>query len=455
MTAAHPGVASRRILLILTEFAPSFGGMQTHASYLARHLCERGYQVLVLTYRATDPAHAAACAAHDAACGYPVRRVLSRIGHWHNIQLVRQWQQAFAPDLVYASNVYYGLLRHGPGPQGGAPILARCVGNDVMRPWIAYPFRFASRAVSHPWVERHLVQQFRRWNMPEWVERVLRTQRVRLMQQSARQLTHVLANSAYTAQALAQSGVARERVQVLVGGVDAARFRPQGHGAQAAGAQAIRRRLGLPGSGRLLLTACRLVPKKGLDFLLAQMPALLRQHPDLHLVVIGEGREQARCQAQAGALGVQARVHFVGRVAHEQIHLYYWCADVFVLASRVVHSRWGGFKDAETMGRVLCEANAAGVPVLASLSGGIPSVVRHEDNGLLFGEDDGADFQLQLARLLRDDALRRQLVARGLATAQSQFDWATIIAAHEHAFARALGGSGHPQLPANALQAGA
>ena len=44
------------------------------------------------------------------------------------------------------------------------------------------------------------------------------------------------------------------------------------------------------------------------------------------------------------------------------------------------------------MGRVLCEANAAGIPVLASRSGGIPSVVTHEDNGLLFDSDDAADF---------------------------------------------------------------
>ena len=67
MTQASPGPPGHRILLILTEFAPGFGGMQTQANNLARHLCERGYQVLVLTYRPADAAHASACAAHEQA----------------------------------------------------------------------------------------------------------------------------------------------------------------------------------------------------------------------------------------------------------------------------------------------------------------------------------------------------------------------------------------------------
>lgn len=447
--------APSRILLILTEFPPGFGGMQTHASYLARHLVERGYDILVLTHRPADAELAVACAAHDAACGYPVQRVLSRVAHWHSLAVARQWLRQFDPQLVYASNVYYGLLAQtGSAP----PIIARCVGNDVLRPWIVYPYQLGASALAHPWVERHLVQQFRRWNMPEWVERLLRAQRQRLMRQSARQHVRLLANSVFTAQALAQVGVASERVQVLVGGVEAARFAPHERPRAGAPLAELRRSLDLPVQGRLLLTACRLVPKKGLDFLLGQLPALVRAHGDVHLVVLGEGREQQRCLALADSLGpaVRAHVHFVGRVAHERIHLYYWCAEAFVLASRVVHSRWGGFRDAETMGRVLCEANAAGVPVLASRSGGIPSVVRHEANGLLFGEDDAVDFQRQLARLLQQPALRRRLARRGLLAARREFDWAHIVAAHEQVFAQALAGceAGAGAAPGHQILAG-
>jgi phosphatidyl-myo-inositol dimannoside synthase len=59
-----------------------------------------------------------------------------------------------------------------------------------------------------------------------------------------------------------------------------------------------------------------------------------------------------------------------------------------VLASREQVDPRTGLRDVETMGRVLCEAHAAGVPVVASRSGGIPSIVDHGRNGLLFEEND-------------------------------------------------------------------
>ena len=64
--------------------------------------------------------------------------------------------------LIYASNVYYGLL----GAELGVPVICRSVGNDVQRPWIAYPYRLGSRVVSHPALERRLHQWYRRWNAP-------------------------------------------------------------------------------------------------------------------------------------------------------------------------------------------------------------------------------------------------------------------------------------------------
>lgn len=424
-TTDIPAAAQHRILLVLTEFPPGFGGMQTHACYLADHLQKLGHSIAVLTYRPADKEQAALCKEFDDNCGYPVHRVLSRIGYWNNIEITQHWAQQFQADLIYASNVYYGLLEL----KKPTPLTARSVGNDVLRPWIVYPFRLGSRLLSSHWFERHLYQQFRHWNTPEWIERLLRRQRHKLMQRSAQGLNHILANSHYTAEALQEIGVPSNRVQVLVGGVDSQRFTPQ-H----ADTVALRAELGLPTSGQILLTACRLVAKKGIDFLLRQMPELIQQYGDIHLVVIGEGREHKRCKALVAQLQLSNRVHFIGSISHHDIHRYYWCADLFVLASRVVHSRWSGMKDAETMGRVLCEANATGVPVLTSNSGGIPSVVQDEQNRLLFAEDDAADFQRQLHRILNDPTLRQRLSAQGLMVANSQFDWTQIVAAHEEAF---------------------
>ena len=90
------------------------------------------------------------------------------------------------------------------------------------------------------------------------------------------------------------------------------------------------------------------------------------------------------------------------------------------------------------MGRVLCEANAAGGPVIAARSGGIPSVVAHEENGLLFEPDDGESFVAQVQRVRADQALARSLVEEGRRVAFREFDWSIVLDAHERYFAEIL-----------------
>jgi phosphatidylinositol alpha-1,6-mannosyltransferase len=89
------------------------------------------------------------------------------------------------------------------------------------------------------------------------------------------------------------------------------------------------------------------------------------------------------------------------------------------------------------MGRVLCEANAAGVPAVASRSGGIPSVITHGTNGLLF-EEGRADQLVETVDLLRhDSALRSRVRDAGLRAAADIFDWSVVCEAHEREFTMA------------------
>jgi phosphatidylinositol alpha-1,6-mannosyltransferase len=424
-----------RLLLVLTEFPPRIGGMQTHAVYLSRQLAARGYDVTVVTYRPDDPEEGEAALAFDARLPFPVLRVLSRLGFWHNLDVIQRLAARLAPDLVYSSTVYYGLLRS----RIDKPVLCRSVGNDVLRPWIAYPFRIGSRIVGQARIERYLYRAFRRLEQPEWIATLFRAARNRLMQRSAREMDLILANSDYTALLLAAAGVDPNRVSVLVGGVDAARFaRPR------IDREALRRDLGLPAGSHILLTACRLEPKKGVDFLLEAFAQLRTEMPDAYLVVVGDGKEGRRCREIADRLGLAGSVRFAGRVPHEQVHQYYWAADLFVLASReYVHVRTG-LRDAETMGRVLCEANAAGLPVLAARSGGIPSIIADGENGRLFAPDDLADFLEKLRDLRGDPSLCARLAARGEVLARERFDWQQILEAHERAFKVVLEGTRAP-----------
>ena len=77
-----------KLLLVLTEFPPRIGGMQTHALRLATALWARGHDVVVQTYRACTRIEQREGPRVDAALGFPVYRDLSRLSHERNLQLI-------------------------------------------------------------------------------------------------------------------------------------------------------------------------------------------------------------------------------------------------------------------------------------------------------------------------------------------------------------------------------
>lgn len=403
--------------------------MQTHASYLSRHLSSKGHEVEVATYRATAPDLRSEARAFDRELDFPVHRVLSRLGFWYNIEALARIVESSRPDLVYASTVFYGML----GQRAGVPVVCRSVGNDLLRPWMGYPYRYGSSLFTSPRIEKLAERLAETFNYPDWLEAMFRRKRVDVMRRAVRRTNKVLANSRFTASLLEEAGVRDERIDTLVGGVDAAKFsRPP------LDARRERRALGLPVEGFVILTACRLVAKKGVDLLLHAMTRAKDEHPDAHLVVVGEGKHRRSYENLAAELGISDSVTFAGRVPHDRVHRYYWSSDLFVLASREAVNPFTGVRDVETMGRVLCEANAAGLPLLASRSGGIPSIVADGVNGLLFEENDADDLLAKLRRVRAEPALVASLVENGLRMAREVFDWSVVLSHHERVFAEAL-----------------
>ncbi len=378
--------------------------MQTHAVHLCRYLHQRGYHAEVATYRGPEVEFP-----------FPVHRCLSRIGFTENLRTLESLTRTVRPDLLYASTIFYGRVSAATG----IPMIARSAGNDVLRPWIAWPYRWLSRLLSTPSIEDILYRRFRKLDWPELIETLLLERRREEMARSARQIARILANSGYTAGLLRELTPAR--VDILPGGVDARRFRRL---------RDTRDELGLPRDKRILMTACRLVAKKGLDLLMRAVARL----PRTHLLIAGEGRQMPKCRALAEQLGITGRVSFTGCIPHDELPRYYWAADQFVLASREHVDARTGLRDVETMGRVLCEAHAAGVPVIASRSGGIPSIVEHGRNGLLFEEDDLEGLVVSIERLRKNRDLSRSVVNEGLHDAAVKWDWSVICGSHERIF---------------------
>jgi phosphatidylinositol alpha-1,6-mannosyltransferase len=212
----------------------------------------------------------------------------------------------------------------------------------------------------------------------------------------------VIVNSRFTAAAAIRHGAAPDLVRVVHPVVDASRFDCRRSGLE------IRKRYRLDGR-QVLLTVGRLVPRKGHDTVLRALPELLRQVPEAHYLVVGEGPERDKLEAYATELGLIDRVTFTGHVRDEALPSYYSAADLFVMVSRERPE----LGDIEGFGIVYLEASAAGRAVVAGRSGGVPDAVEDGISGILVEPDDPHRLAETLGRLLQDRNLRERLSRGG------------------------------------------
>lgn len=181
------------------------------------------------------------------------------------------------------------------------------------------------------------------------------------------------------------------------------------------------------GPGRKVLFVGRLDERKGFRVAVRAFGELASAHPDLRLVVAGEGPERVAAESLPGE--VRDRVRFLGAVPNPDIPPVHAACDVFV-APNV-----GG----ESFGIVLVEAMAAGLPVVASSIPGFTEVVRDGVDGLLVPAADPRAVAAALARVLDDPPFATRLVAAGRDRARA-FSWASILPRIEDVYARATGG---------------
>ena len=214
----------------------------------------------------------------------------------------------------------------------------------------------------------------------------------------------VVAVSRALADEVAALGVARERIALVLNGVDGELFRP-------ADRAAARAALGLPAAGKIALYVGNLKEAKGVLDLAAAFETLAARRPDAHLVVVGGGEARGALDAAAARLG--GRMHVLGPQPLGEVPRFMAACDVLVLAS------W-----AEGTPNVVLEALAAGRRVVATAVGGVPDLI---DDALL-GELVAPRAPDALAAAL-DRALSTPYDADAVAARGARGGWAASAAA--------------------------
>jgi len=223
-----------------------------------------------------------------------------------------------------------------------------------------------------------------------------------------------------------------ERVHWIPNGVDVARFYPSPKN------EKLLAELAIPAKKKIVGLVAQLRPEKNHELFLETAAIVLRAEPATQFVLVGHGPRRDDLEALAARLGIAKNVHFLGarRDVPELLRLF----DVFCLTSKI-----------EANPVSILEAQASGVPVLATRVGSIPQTVIPGQTGYLAESGNAAELSTHLLRLLQDEPHRKQVGAQARENVIQHWSLERMVAGYEQLIERlydeARGDQGRPTSP--------
>lgn len=240
--------------------------------------------------------------------------------------------------------------------------------------------------------------------------------------QAFSQAKSIIAVSEKVAKELVSIGVPRQKIRVIVNGVDLQEFTP---------GVTSRSLLGLPENVNLALFAGDIrISRKNLDTVLHALVKV----PELHLAVVG-GTQDSPYPAMAKALNISERVHFLG-YRHDMPQIQR-ASDLFVFPSRY-----------EPFGLVVIEAMASGLPVITATTTGAADLLN-PDSGIVLEDCDDVEALARALQLLDSDRSLRQQMGKVARTIAEQHSWSTMAQTYLNIFEELITHekySSHPHL---------
>ncbi|PCJ37539.1 MAG: glycosyl transferase family 1 [Cellvibrionales bacterium] len=163
-----------------------------------------------------------------------------------------------------------------------------------------------------------------------------------------------------------------------------------------------------------LIVTRNLEPIYGLPTAIKALALAADHIPSIEVLIAGTGPEKERLKNLSKRLGVDDKVHFVGRLGPGEIEKFYQGADVMLNPTTV-----------DNMPNSILEALASCVPVISTNIGGVPYMVEHNNTALLVPVNDEEEMARQILRLYKDDKLREKLIVNGLQEV-AQYSWLSV-----------------------------
>ncbi|MFA5126634.1 MAG: glycosyltransferase family 4 protein [Patescibacteria group bacterium] len=373
-----------KILIATGLYPPDIGGPATILRALAKSLQEHGFGVKIITYSAVKNS------ADEKGFVYRIakNRFYSR---WH--YLAKMFFLASQADLVYATDTYsVGYFAWLLNKFFGKKYIVRFAGDSA---W--------ETATAMGWTYDYIMD-FQDRQYDEKIEKLkLRRQKILLAAEK------VIAVSNFIAQLAKKIGVSDGKIKVIYNSVDF--ISEESLDEQAAG----RIRQQYPASEKIIISAARLVPWKGMSGLIKILPQIIKQLGPTRLLILGAGAELENLKELAQSLKIADQVEFLGVIDHHQIINYFRAADLFILNTNY-----------EGLSHTLLEAMRAEVPIISTNVGGNPEVIESGVSGWLVTYNDLPALQTATIKILSTHDLAKKFTMQAKAKL-ADFNWDSTI----------------------------
>ena len=212
--------------------------------------------------------------------------------------------------------------------------------------------------------------------------------------------------------AKALSTKAKSRLIKIAPGIDTDHFAPD------FGSIQLRSDLGLVDK-KVIVSLGRLVHRKGQDFLIQSLPAILEKHPTAHILMVGEGPYRKDLTKMVEQLKLSQAVTFIGRIQYKDLPRYICAGDIFAMPSR---SRLAGL-EVEGLGIVYLEASSCALPVVAGRSGGAPDAIDEGVTGFSVDGTSTAEISRAIIKLFDDPVKAKAMGVAGRSWIIEKWRW--------------------------------
>lgn len=398
---------SLRILHVLDHSIPLQSGYTFRTLSILREQRKLGWD----TFHLTSPKQVGAQALEEDVDGWHFYRTpevsVSKLPGLGEIALMRQLEyrlqqvaEQVRPDILHAHSPVLNVLPAlRVGKRMGIPVVY-----EVRAFW-------EDAAVDHG----DTTEGSLRYRLTHWVETW-----------ALRRARHVFTICEGLRSDIVARGIPTTKVTVIPNAVDLEAFEPGGQPVAA-----LKARLGLQGASVIGFIGS-FYAYEGLDLLLEALPGILARRPDVRVLLVGGGPEDAAIKAQALRLGLSDKVVFTGRVPHHQVQLYYDLVDVLTYPRHSMR-----LTELVTPLKPL-EAMAQGRVLVASDVGGHKELIRHGETGMLFKAGSSEALAQAVVDLLA--ARERWPVMReaGRRFVEEQRNWTASVANYHSAYTHLL-----------------